>query len=239
MKLDEKIVGRLNDLISDASVLLEGRVKSGGQPIRQTGLRGGSRIMGYTPVSVNVNREHCNQWGISCLYIIKRIFADSSDHYQKFNELFPKLDRGNNVQPVKSALGILKAAKDDYEKGYLFDTRTLIEAEVFDDFLEQAEELFNKGYYQAAAVITGCVLEDGLRKLCDRNSIALPAKATIEPMNVELAKAGIYTKLVQKKITALADLRNKAAHGEWTEFTEKDVEDMIRDVRRFMEDYFS
>ena len=90
-----------------------------------------------------------------------------------------------------------------------------------------------------AAVIAGCVLEDGLRKLCDRNSIALPAKATIDPMNVELAKAGIYNKLWQKKITALADLRNKAAHGEWSEFTEKDVEDMIRDVRRFMEDYFS
>ena len=58
-------------------------------------------------------------------------------------------------------------------------------------------------------------------------------------MNVELAKTGIYNKLVQKKVTALADLRNKAAHGEWTEFTDKDVEDMIRDVRRFMEDYLS
>jgi hypothetical protein len=58
-------------------------------------------------------------------------------------------------------------------------------------------------------------------------------------MNVELAKAGIYNALWQKKITALADLRNKAAHGKWAEFTQKDVEDMIRDVRRFMEDYFS
>jgi uncharacterized protein (UPF0332 family) len=82
-------------------------------------------------------------------------------------------------------------------------------------------------------------LEDGLRKLYQRNSLALPAKVTIDPMNVELAKTGIYNKLVQKKVTALADLRNKAAHGEWTEFTDKDVEDMIRDVRRFMEDYLS
>lgn len=142
-------------------------------------------------------------------------------------------------QNFEKLIGILRAAKEDYENGYLFNTRTLIEAEVFDDFLEQAEELLKKGYYQPAAVIAGCVLEDGLRKLCDRNSIVLPAKATIDPMNVELAKAGIYNKLVQKKITALADLRNKAAHGEWSEFTEKDVEDMIRDVRRFMEDYFN
>ena len=115
----------------------------------------------------------------------------------------------------------------------------MIEAEIFDDFLEQAEELFKKDYFQPAAVIAGCVLEDGLRKLCDKNSIRFTRKTTIDPMNVELAKIGIYNKLIQNKITHLGDLRNKAAHGEWTEFTEKDVEDMIRDVRRFMEDYFS
>ena len=164
------------------------------------------------------------------------MFSRDSDHYIQFNNIFPKF---NDFTPVKRGLGILRADKDDYENGYLFDTKTLIEAEVFDEFLEQAEELFKKGYYQPAAVIAGCVLEDGLRKLCVRNSITLPAKATIDPMNVELSKAGIYTKLVQKKITALADLRNKAAHGEWSEFTKKDVEDMIRDVRRFMEVYFS
>ncbi len=137
------------------------------------------------------------------------------------------------------SISIFKAAKSDYENCYLFDTRTLIEAEVFDDFLEQAEELFKKGYYQASAVIAGCVLEDGLRKLGQRKIPNFPTDKTIDPMNVELAKAGIYNALWQKKITALADLRNKAAHGQWTEFTEKDVEDMIRDVRRFMEDYFS
>lgn len=83
------------------------------------------------------------------------------------------------------------------------------------------------------------MLEDGLKKICDKKSIALPPKATIDPINIGLAKAGIYTKLVQKKITALADLRNKAAHGEWDQFYHNDVEDMIRDVRRFMEEYFS
>ncbi len=162
-------------------------------------------------------------------------------NYTRFDSQFHNFSVApvNSYQFFDAMLGVLKSAKDDYENGYLFDTRTLIEAEVFDEFLEQAEELFKKGYYQPAAVIAGCVLEDGLRKLCDRNSITLPAKATIDPMNVELAKAGIHTKLVQRKIIHLADLRNKAAHGKWTEFTEKDVEDMIRDVRRFMEDYFS
>jgi uncharacterized protein (UPF0332 family) len=177
-----------------------------------------------------------NEWGISSLNILSKVFGNKSDHYEKFNQLFSNL---KDYSPVKRGLGILKAAKDDYENGYLFDTRALIEAEVFDEFLEQAEELFKKNYYQAAAVIAGCVLEDGLRKLGQRKIPSFPTDKTIDPMNVELAKAGIYNALWQKKITALADLRNKAAHGKWTEFTEKDVEDMIRDVRRFMEDYFS
>ena len=58
----------------------------------------------------------------------------------------------------------------------------------------------------------------------------------LDTMNADLAKAGVYNLLKQKQITALADLRNKAAHG-LGGFTSKDVESMIQDVRRFMEDY--
>jgi len=192
-----------------------------------------------------VDDKESSQLGLKILNLIKQTWGSNSDYYTRFSKEFNGFP--NHINFVNS-LGILEAARDDYGNGYLFDTRTLIEAEVFDDFLEQADELLRKKYHGAAAVITGCVLEDGLRKLCNRNGItaivqgikSIPVDdATIDPMNVELAKAGIYNALWQKKITALADLRNKAAHGKWTEFTKKDVEDMIRDVRRFMEDYFS
>ena len=58
-------------------------------------------------------------------------------------------------------------------------------------------------------------------------------------MNSELAKQGVYSKLMQKRITWLADIRNKAAHGEWDKFTKTDVENMLRDVSQFMETHFS
>ena len=57
-------------------------------------------------------------------------------------------------------------------------------------------------------------------------------------MNSDLVKAGVYNLLKQKQITALADLRNKAAHG-LGGFAKADVESMNKDVRRFMEDFFS
>ncbi len=60
------------------------------------------------------------------------MFGTDSDYYQQFNKLF---DKFHDYSPITKALGILKAAKDDYEHGFLFNTRVLVEAEVFDDFL--------------------------------------------------------------------------------------------------------
>jgi hypothetical protein len=160
------------------------------------------------------------------------VFGKESDHYQRFAALYPKLSRRAGTH---EALGILKAAKVDYENGYLFQVRSLIEAEVFDDFLDQANYLLQSGYIGPAAVLAGSVLEDGLRRLCIRGQITLPPRPTIEPMNVELAKAGVYNALVKQKITALGALRNRAAHGKWDEFTKPDVEQMLSQVRDFME----
>jgi hypothetical protein len=52
------------------------------------------------------------------------------------------------------------------------------------------------------------VLETGLREKCADNAIE-PGK--LDKMNADLAKAGINNKLVQKHITALADILNGAA----------------------------
>jgi hypothetical protein len=70
------------------------------------------------------------------------------------------------------------------------------------------------------------------------NNIALKPKSTIDPMNIALVKAGVYNTLLQKQITASADIRNKAAHGKFDEFNKKDVERMIDQVRLFMENCF-
>jgi hypothetical protein len=66
----------------------------------------------------------------------------------------------------------------------------------------------------AAAVIAGTVLETALRQLC------------LDRMNADLAKAGVYNSLMQKRITALAAIRNRAAHGKPNEFTRDDVSAM-------------
>ncbi len=185
---------------------------------------------------LGVDPELANQWGTSCLNLLSRVFGAQSVHYEQLETLFPEL---HLYSRASQALGTLSAAEDDYEQAFLFETRTLIEAEVFDDFLEQSKYLLNSGYYQPAAVVVGSVLEDGLRKLCARQEIELSARPKLDTMNAALAKSGVYSKLTQKRITALADIRNRAAHGEWGEFTNGDVEAMLRDVRQFMETHFA
>ena len=221
MKLDNKIVGRIDDLLATSTRLLATRQNPG------------PNMIGFDSW---VDGEQCRQWGVNCLSLLSRVFGHESEHYRAFKEDF---DKGNGFSDVKRAIGALKAAKDDYEHGYLFDTRRLIEAELFDDFLGMAQHLNEQAYDGPAAVVAGSVLEDGLRRLCMKHSIALAAKPKLDTMNADLARSGAYTLLTQKRVTAIADLRNSAAHGKWTAFSKDDVKSMIEDVRRFMEEHFT
>ena len=230
IKVDQKILTRFQELIQFGQQVLKTRER--GYPDRVPGVYTSSY---YDRIDIQL----ASQWGVNCLNLIGRVFSKESDHYVQFKSHY-----ANFIKPLEGptfvayAFGILQASKDDYENGYLFESRALIEAEVFDEFLEQAKHLLDNKYYGPAAVVAGAVLEDGLRKLCQRKAIPLPAKPKIDSMNSELAKAGLYNTLIQRKITALADIRNKAAHGKWSEFSESDVDQMITQVRSFMEDYF-
>jgi hypothetical protein len=103
--------------------------------------------------------------------------------------------------------------------------------------MEMAEHLLDQGYKDPAAVITGSVLEEHLRKLCDKHGIIVsqggkPKKA--DALNAELAGANVYSKLDQKNVTAWLDLRNKAAHGKYGEYTKDQVALLIQSVRDFI-----
>jgi hypothetical protein len=58
-------------------------------------------------------------------------------------------------------------------------------------------------------------------------------------MNADLAKTGQYSVLKQKQITAWADIRNNAAHGQNDKFSSDDVADMITKVGMFVSEELS
>ncbi|WP_151814710.1 HEPN domain-containing protein, partial [Acinetobacter junii] len=128
---------------------------------------------------------------------------------------------------------ILVATYDDFKNGFLVSFKQIIQAEVFDSELEQSRSLLENGYKNAAAVIAGVVLETAIKEVCLNNNIEIERKKLTQ-LNDDLAKAGVYNKLQQKQITALADIRNSAAHGNYEQFTKEDVERMIDDIERFL-----
>jgi hypothetical protein len=171
-------------------------------------------------------------WATSVLSLLRQAFGESSIHTQQFQALFAGFS--GYLSSFKSLYAVFSAAKEDYEGGYIFNLRGLIKAEVLSDALEQAEELLNAGYKDPACVLAGVSLEIAIKDLAARQN--LPA-GKLDKMNVELCKAGAYNIAKQKQITAWADLRNKAAHGEWSAYTEPDVRDLLGGVQRFIADH--
>ena len=80
-------------------------------------------------------------------------------------------------------------------------------------------------------MIAGVVLETTVRNLCTDQGLD---HGKLDRMNADLAKAGVYNTLQQKRITAMAGIRNAAAHGDADKFNAGDVKGMIDDVERFL-----
>lgn len=179
-----------------------------------------------------VDSPEVKGWGTSVLNLLQRAFGESSAHYKRFEEYFNKYDSWESSFLQLQA--ILAAAKEDYEGGYLFNLKSLVKAEVLTDATEQADALLRAGYKDPACVVAGISLEVAIKEIASRNGIAI---AKLDKMNTDLCKAEIYNVSKQKQVTAWADLRNKAAHGDWSAYNYADVQDMLSGIERFIADY--
>ena len=144
----------------------------------------------------------------------------------------------NVSQDVEKTKGILNAVKEDILGGYLIDMKTLISAEVFNDFLEMAEHLFECGYKDPAASLCGSVLENGFRRIALKKDVKIRSKEDLSSLNQKCADSNVYNKLIQKKVQVWIDIRNYADHGKFDDYSRQDVQDMLNGVRDFLTNYF-
>jgi hypothetical protein len=171
---------------------------------------------------------------------IHRIGGSNSTYAKEAERLLKSLSQLH--MHTTSIIGVVKALRDDLKAGYIRSLVELVHSDVFSDFLEMAQHLCEAAYKDAAAVIAGSTLESHLRGLCQKAAIPVeitkadggtaPKKA--EAMNTDLVSAGIYSKLDQKSITAWLDLRNKAAHGKYGEYSQEQVSVLVSGVRDFI-----
>jgi len=143
------------------------------------------------------------------------------------------VEKGFEVS-VSYGQGILRAVKEDVELGYLARVRALITADVFSDFLEMADHLLDAGYKDPAASLVGAVLEDGLRTVARDHHITVKSRDDLASLTARCADANVFSRLVQKKIQVWIGVRNHADHGEFGEYSDSDVRDMLSGVRDFL-----
>lgn len=175
-------------------------------------------------------------WCVKAKNLISNACGKDSQHFLSFLEAEAPKPYRTSVHTLGRVRAVFLAAREDFEGGYLTSVRNLLHAEVLDSALEQAKELLAAGYTSASAVLAGVVLESALRRLCERHEIS-PGR--LDRMNADLAKAGCFNMIVQKRITALASIRNSAAHGNRADFKAEDVASMIQEVERLVGDFLS
>lgn len=179
--------------------------------------------------------------------VITKLYGTSSQHYKNYQTTIDNKDfyiiHSNHWRHVSVIAGIIQAVQHEFRNDLINNIRRILQSDIFSDFLEMSEYLLNEGYKDAAAVIIGSVLEDSLRKLANSNGIDTikpnGKPLTLEPLNIELGKAGIYDKLTQKQITSWGELRNKAAHGHYSEYQKEQVQMMLLFVQQFCGNCFT
>ena len=163
---------------------------------------------------------------------ILRLAPKGSAHHSASQETGELLELGH----------VAIALRDDFVAGYLSSIEEMIHGALFSDFLEASEHLLDQGYKDAAAVLTGGVLETHLRQLCVKFGISVsktgkggkPEQKKADSMNTELRAKTAYDLGTQKQVTAMLDLRNSAAHADYGAYDAARAKLFVAEVRLFV-----
>ncbi len=235
-KLKAKYSARFDELIAEGTTIL------GGIEVIPPHTLGNLHVT-YTTYRLD-NRRY-TQWKTTCLALFEQVVS-------KGGELAGRVQAFNKAKATKPyvefCLGILEAFKGDFERGFFDSVATQIEAEIAADYMGAADRLLVEGHrgkfdHIPAAVLAGAVLEKTLRSMCVQQqppvAVTTPTgePKTLNPLIDDLKKANVFNELKAKQLRSWADIRNKAAHGEFDQFTRNDVEQMLQGIENFLADY--
>lgn len=232
--MKEKIFIKINSLIDEANAMREISLNLDNGP-------------DYGDITDQANEAleiSFHTFRISALIFLEKLLGERNLYYNDFKNKVNHAETYN----IEYSIALLKKLIRDIEDGWLLDLKTLISAEIFNDFLEMAEHLLKESYKDAAAVIIGSVLEENIRQLClnknltinsfDKKTNKSVAKKT-STMNDDLYKAEVYNLNMQKAIVGWLAIRNSAAHGKYSEYDLAQVKNLLSSVRDFAARYLS
>lgn len=141
------------------------------------------------------------------------------------------------ISPLQQQVQMVTAARQRLESS-LFDIRALVQADLFDNELDAAEELNRKGYQRGAGAIAGVVLEAHLAEVCNQHRISIPKNPHISELNDILKKNNVLDVPNWRFIQHLADLRNVCDHKKSKDPTNDQIHELIEGVRKIVKTIF-
>lgn len=213
-EIKEKLLGRIEELLKKA------------EGVKATHKPNPPNVFGFPTLDEDAFLE----WKSNVENLIILTTGKDSVYYQNF---INHTKQGHKSH-VDFGVGVLRAIREDLEKGFLASIKDLVVAEVFSDFLDMAEYLLDNGYKDPAASLSGAVLENGLRKIAEKHSIPTKSNDDIGSLNTKIADKGIYNRLIQKQIQAWKAIRDSADHGKFNDYKSEDVKSLLEGIRRFL-----
>jgi len=121
----------------------------------------------------------------------------------------------------------------------LSDIQGTLQAELFDDELDAAQELHKKGHLRAAGALCGVTLERHLATVAKNHGVNITKKdPTISDFNDAFKNANIYDVPNWRFIQRLGDIRNLSVHFKGREPTKDEVDEMITGTQKVLKTVF-
>lgn len=173
--------------------------------------------------------QRCVGFFAPALHAIEMATPSGDNAYRKQAAEIADQSRGRGYR-VPTSVGemteLLGHLLDDVEAGLLTSVANQVRGEVFDDFLEHAEEYANSNMKDQSGVIAGVVFEDTVRRIATNNNVEQRGQK-LDAIISKLNKLNVLTAIQAKRARVCAGVRTKATHAQWEEVQMTDVEATI------------
>ena len=177
-----------------------------------------------------VDSEAYAKWRSQSLALMASVLGEGHPYYREFVEQVTD----TNTSKVERGRGVLLGLFDDVNAGNLTSYRALVQADVLTDFLDMASHLLEHNYKDAAASITGAVLENGFRDLLINRGEELRQRGNLQSLSQITFQKNITSSLEHKTVQTWIAIRDHADHGEFEKYDAGDVKRMIEGVTDFL-----
>ncbi|GEM_PF-6885931 len=148
----------------------------------------------------SIKTEMYESWKTSCLTLLKSTFSSSSPHYDKFANL--KIFDYYNATQIY--LGILKAAREDIEKGYFYHKDLMLSVNIFDSLLSRSYDYIQDGEIQKALGVLEAVILEVMSKILEYKKVRIEKDWKIEQLSKKLLDKEVIDSMTYERLIEMA-----------------------------------